>query len=60
MSVSDRPQLDFNHLGDPREQLIIVLVRTGVVISWAVLMAAEPQLAQPHRPAAWALLAVSA
>jgi len=60
VSVSDRPQLDFNHLGDPREQLIIVLVRTGVVISWAVLMAAEPQLAQPHRPAAWALLAVSA
>ena len=58
MSVSERPRIDFNNLGDPQEQGVVVLVRVAVVISWALLLAADPLLAQPHRPAAWALLAV--
>jgi signal transduction histidine kinase len=45
---------------NPREQLIVVIVRAAVVVSWAVMLAADERLAQPLRGWAWALLGVSA
>jgi len=60
MSAPKRPPLDFNNLGDPREQLVVVFVRVGVVLSWGLLMLLDPQFAGTHRGATWSLLAVCA
>jgi signal transduction histidine kinase len=59
-SALERPRWDFIRRGDPREQRVVVLVRVGVVISWAALLVVDQRLAEPHRAAAWALLALSA
>ena len=60
MSAPKRPPLDFNNLGDPHEQLVVVFVRVGVVLSWGLLMLLDPQFADAHRGATWSLLAVCA
>jgi signal transduction histidine kinase len=43
---------------NPREQLIVVIVRVAVVVTWGVMLAADARLGEP-RAWAWALLGVS-
>lgn len=46
------------NLREPREQRVVVIVRVAVIISWALLLLLEPRTADPHRAAAWLLVAV--
>src|SRR5262249_21786627 len=52
-----RPSVD--DPGYPREQRIVMLLRVAVVLSWALLLTLDADAAQPHRAAAWSVLAVS-
>lgn len=44
----------------PREQRVVVFVRAAVVASWALLLACDGGLGEPHRTAAWVLVGAGA